>query len=187
LRLTARVARAQNGRHRMTMESRAFESVAALSPEEKSLASRMLLLTLILGASMSMAACARASNLSGSWIVTNTPSDASSPPFLSVATFTADGGYVGAAQGSGACCPILTPGHGVWRNTGANDFLVTFISLGYDDSGDLMGTLTGRLEVRMDPSGNQFGGEFAGTMVAPGGAALFTIEGTVEGERIEAP
>jgi hypothetical protein len=135
---------------------------------------------------MQMAACVASADLSGSWIITGTPSDPSAEPFLSLATFTADGSFVGASQGSGACCPILTPGHGVWWDAGANAFVVTFVAVGYDASGDLMGTLNGRLEIQLAESGEQIHGEFSGRMVDSTGATLFTTQGTLQGERIQA-
>lgn len=150
---------------------------------------RTVLLALIVGGSMLTLGCAWSgqsiNDLTGSWIVTNTPSGEGERPFVSVATFTSDGGFVGAAQGSGACCPILTPGHGVWERTGANAFAVAFASIAYDADGNLVGRMAGRLTIQLDEAADRINGEFRGTMVDRDGNELFSIEGTLQGERVK--
>jgi hypothetical protein len=154
-------------------------------PRGRHISSRAMLLVLTIGGSMPVGACSRPADIAGSWIVTNTPADGADPPFLSMATFTDDGRYIGAAQGSGACCPILTPGHGEWRRADGG-YIVTFVSVGYDASGDLIGRVTGRLEIRMESPADHFEGEFAGAMIDPSGAIVFSTAGNLRGDRIRA-
>jgi hypothetical protein len=123
-------------------------------------------------------------DLTGAWIVTNTALGDGGGVFLAVNTFTSDGGWVGSVQGEGACCPIGTPGFGVWEKTGPKTFALTFASVFYDQFGSLVATGKGRQTLTLTSS-DQFVGKakFVGT--APNGTVAFSGESTLVGQRVK--
>jgi hypothetical protein len=115
----------------------------------------------------------------GSWLYTVTIPDPPDAPivFLGTETYAAGGGYVEADQLSFTPGYLATAGHGVWKSTGNNKFLLTYVNLTYDSTG----TPTGSSKVRQTTtiSGNSYGGSgdyhyynVTGKVVASG---MFTI------------
>jgi hypothetical protein len=99
------------------------------------------------------------------------------------ALFTKDGGMIGSIQGEGACCPIVTPGYGVWTRTGQHTLAVTFKAILYDDQGTLVGIGTGRQSITLNSS-RELVGRGVFTITAPDGAVTVTPEVTFVGERV---
>jgi hypothetical protein len=103
------------------------------------------------------------------------------PPFLSLATFTRDGGIVNSnSPGEHA----TSTGHGRWLKTGSGEFAVTFIHIHYDASGQFAGTLKVRASLSLDSDGNELSGPFQTDIFDAGGNLFFSFGGTVNATRI---
>jgi hypothetical protein len=126
---------------------------------------------------------AHAVDPTGAWLVTNTGSGGQDGVFLSVELFTNDGGWIGSAQGEGACCPILTPGFGTWERTGPNTFALTFASILYNNDGSLVATGKGQQSITMRSS-DQFVGKAKFVLTAPDGTIFASGETTFVGQRV---
>jgi hypothetical protein len=94
----------------------------------------------------------------GSWLYTVTIPNSSGAPivFLGTETYSAGGGYVEADQLSFTPGYLATAGHGGWKSTGNNTFLLTYVNLTYDATG----TPTGSSKVRQTTTmaGNSYSG-----------------------------
>ncbi len=96
----------------------------------------------------------------GSWLYTVTipnPPDVSIV-FLGTETYSAGGGYVEADQLSFTPGSLATAGHGAWQSTGQNTFLLTYVNLTYDASGNPTGTSKVRQTTRLARTGNSYSG-----------------------------
>jgi hypothetical protein len=82
----------------------------------------------------------------GSWLYTVTIPNPPNAPivFLGTETYSAGGGYVEADQLSFTPGYLATAGHGGWKSTGKDAFLLTYMNLTYDATG----TPTGSSKVR---------------------------------------
>jgi hypothetical protein len=125
----------------------------------------------------------------GSWLYTVTIPNSSGAPivFLGTETYSAGGGYVEADQLSFTPGYLATAGHGGWKSTGNNTFLLTYVNLTYDATG----TPTGSSKVRQTTTmaGNSYSGsgdffyyDLNGNVVASG---TFTI--TAKRISVESP
>src|SRR5450755_4511306 len=93
----------------------------------------------------------------GSWLYTVTIPSSSGPfVFLGTETYAAGGGYDEADRLSFTPGYLATAGHGSWKSTGNNTFLLTYINLTYDATG----TPTGSSKVRQTTTmaGNSYSG-----------------------------
>lgn len=124
----------------------------------------------------------------GSWLYTVTIPSSSGPfVFLGTETYAAGGGYVEADQLSFTPGYLATAGHGVWKNTGNNTFLLTYVNLTYDATGTATGTSKIRQTTTMTGRSYSGSGDYAyydlnGNVVASG---TFTI--TAKRILVEAP
>jgi hypothetical protein len=107
--------------------------------------------------------------------------------FVGTETYAAGGGYVEADQLSFTPGYLATAGHGAWRITGKNRFLLTYLNLTYDASGNPTGS--GKVRQAMNLDGNRYSGsgdffyyDLNGNVIASG---TFTI--TAKKIRVEAP
>jgi hypothetical protein len=82
---------------------------------------------------------------------------------------------------------LATAGHGAWRITGKNNFLLTYLNLTYDASGNPTGS--GKVRQATNLDGNRYSGsgdffyyDLNGNVIASG---TFTI--TAKRIRVEAP
>jgi hypothetical protein len=125
----------------------------------------------------------------GSWFYTVTiPNPPGSPLiFVGTETYSAGGGYVEADQLSFTPGYLATAGHGAWRIAGKNGFLLTYLNLTYDASGNPTGS--GKVRQTTKLHGNRYSGsgdfsyyDLNGNVVASG---TFTI--TAKKIRVEAP
>lgn len=118
----------------------------------------------------------------GSWLYTVTiPSPPNAPiVFLGTETYSAGGGYVEADQLSFTPGYLATAGHGAWKSTVGSKFLLTYLNLTYDASGNPTGS--GKVRQTATVSGNSYSGsgdftyyDVNGNVVASG---RFTITAT---------
>ena len=125
----------------------------------------------------------------GSWLYTVTIPDPPNAPivFLGTETYAAGGGYVEADQLSFTPGYLATAGHGGWKSTGNNTFLLTYMHLTYDANGNPTGS--GEVRQTTTMSGNTYSGsgdyayfDVNGNMVTSG---TFTI--TAKRVLVQAP
>jgi hypothetical protein len=119
---------------------------------------------------------------SGAWTVAATDTG-SGNVLQSVVVFTKGGGWIGTIQGEGACCPLLSPGLGVWARTGTRTFAVTFGSVLYNQDGSLFGTGKGRQTITLHSS-EDFTGRGHFILNLPDGTVQVTPDLTFVGKRI---
>jgi hypothetical protein len=96
----------------------------------------------------------------GSWLYTvSIPIPGSAPfVFLGTETYAAGGGYSEADQLSFTPGYLATAGHGAWKATGGGNFLLTYVNLTYDASGNPTGSSKVRQIMRLDRSGMTYSG-----------------------------
>jgi len=125
----------------------------------------------------------------GSWLYTVTIPDPPAAPivFTGTETYAAGGGYVEADQLTFTPGYLATDGHGGWRSTGENTFLLTYLNLTYDANGNATGS--GKVRQTTKIEGNSYVGygdyfyyDLKGNVVASG---TFTI--TAKRIMVEAP
>ncbi|MBA3914754.1 MAG: hypothetical protein H0X25_13100 [Acidobacteriales bacterium] len=125
----------------------------------------------------------------GSWLYTVTIPNPPNDPivFLGTETYSAGGGYVEADQLSFTPGFLATAGHGGWKSTGKDAFLLTYMNLTYDANGNPTGT--GKVRQTTTLSGHNYSGsgdyayyDLNGSVVASG---TFTI--TAKRILVEAP
>jgi hypothetical protein len=76
--------------------------------------------------------------------------------FLGTETYSAGGGYVEADQLSFTPGYLATAGHGGWKSTGKDAFLLTYMNLTYDANGNPTGS--GKVRQTTTMSGNSYSG-----------------------------
>jgi hypothetical protein len=114
----------------------------------------------------------------GSWLYTVTiPTGGAPIVFLGTETYAAGGGYSEADQLSFTPGYLATAGHGAWKSTGANTFILTYKNLTYDASGNPTGSGEVRQTTTMNGNTYNGSGDYAyfdtnGNVVASG---TFTI------------
>jgi hypothetical protein len=118
-------------------------------------------------------------NPEGSWLYKVSIPDPPDAPivFLGTETYAAGGGYVEADQLSFTPGYLATAGHGAWESTGDNTFLLTYMNLTYDKSGNATGSSRVRQKTKLDGdkysgSGDYFYYDLDGKVTASG---TFTI------------
>lgn len=120
----------------------------------------------------------------GSWLYTVTLPNPGGAPivFQGVETYAAGGGYSEADQLSFTPGYFATAGHGAWRSTGPGTFLLTYLNLTYDASGNPTGSGKVRQTTTMNKNGTSYSGsgdffyyDLNGNTVASG---TFTITAT---------
>jgi hypothetical protein len=138
----------------------------------------------VLGSSAAFAQDAMEANTAsqgpeGSWLYTVTIPNPPDAPivFRGTETYSAGGGYVEADQLSFTPGYLATAGHGAWKCTGNNKFLLTYVNFTYDASGNPTGSGKVRQTTRL--AGNRYSGsgdyfyyDLNGNVVASG---TFTI------------
>ena len=89
--------------------------------------------------------------LIGAWIVT-----ASRPAGVgkNLLTFSSDGTFFR----SGDTHPVLSGGHGAWKQVGDGEFDATYIAFRFDQSGKWIGSTMTRIHIVAVPGGNEFTG-----------------------------
>ena len=94
----------------------------------------------------------------GSWLYTVTIPNPPNAPivFLGTETYSAGGGYVEADQLSFTPGYLATAGHGGWKSTGKDTFLLTYMNLTYDANGNPTGS--GKVRQTTTMSGNSYSG-----------------------------
>jgi hypothetical protein len=127
----------------------------------------------------------------GTWLYTVAiPSPGSADfVFQGTETYTLDGGYSEADQLSFTPGYLATPGHGAWASASAHTFLLTYMNLTYDASGNATGTGRVRQRATLDHSGNTYQGAGDFYYYDMTGAVVFNGTFTITAVRIgvEAP
>jgi hypothetical protein len=117
----------------------------------------------------------------GSWLYTVTIPNPDGAPivFLGTETYAGDGGYSEHDQLSFTPGYLATGGHGVWRSTGNDEFVLTYMNLTYDATGTATGSGKVRQTTKISRDGKSYSGsgdffyyDEAGNTVASG---TFTI------------
>jgi hypothetical protein len=100
--------------------------------------------------------------------------------FQGLETYSGGGGYTETDQLSFSPVAVASAGHGVWKMTGENTFVLTYLNLTFD--GFSTGNPTGKLKVRqttkMDKSGNSYTGSGDYTYYDLDGHPIPSISGT---------
>jgi hypothetical protein len=133
----------------------------------------LLCAAMTLGAQRALASDDNTAAIVGSWIVQVKPNPAGSTTQTNLSTLTADGGVINSI-------PVadVSTGHGAWLKTGRRDFVVRFVHL----SGPNQIVVTAN--VRVSREATHAAGQFLTVVKDASGAVLFSIDGTVELERI---
>jgi hypothetical protein len=113
----------------------------------------------------------------GSWIYTVTIPGYT---FTGIETYDAGGGYTEADQLSFNPIGVASAGHGAWKSTGRNSFLLTYNNLTFDafSSGNPTGSLVVRQTTKIDRSGNSYSGSGDYTYYDLDGNSIPSISGT---------
>jgi len=100
--------------------------------------------------------------------------------FQGIETYSVGGGYTEADQLSFSPFAVASAGHGAWRRTGKNDFLLTYVNLTFDsfNTGAPTGTLRVRQRMTIDGTGNSYTGSGDYTYYDLDGNPLPDISGT---------
>ena len=124
-------------------------------------------------------------DLTGSWLLTINQLGEEPEPYLALATFTQNGGFVAEAQGHSACCPQSTGAFGTWERTGESTFAGKWASILFNPDQSLHSTLTFTFTIDLNQAGDQISSEWQGKAVDLDERVLFTIQGTMQGEQIQ--
>jgi hypothetical protein len=127
---------------------------------------------------------AEVNDMTGSWLFNLSRTVPSPLQFLTLATFSKEGTFLGTAQGDGICCPTEGPAHGVWTKTGHDTFAATFDTLWHQADASLFGVLTVNLTLILDQKSGHVTGQFSGQLVGPSGNVIFPLQGTLTGQRM---
>lgn len=125
--------------------------------------------------------------VAGSWLIDwELPTVGMSGQILS--TTTADGTVTNTSS-SDFDDGFNSPEHGAWKRTGHRTLALRGVKFQYDDVGTLTGYLQGRTTLRLDPSFDEFSGEFMFDLFGPTddpleSPPLASFPGTLTGRRI---
>jgi hypothetical protein len=116
--------------------------------------------------------------LIGAWIVT-----ASRPGGVgkNLLTFSSDGTFFR----SGDTHPVLSGGHGAWKQLGDGEFDATYIAFRFDQSGKWIGSTKTRIRIVAGPGGNEFIGVAKVTTLDLQGNEVGNSETRLQGNRIQ--
>ncbi len=124
-------------------------------------------------------------SLKGAWNVT-IDFDGDIPTCSAPSLNTRDGGVIATA-----CALNESPGYGQWVRTGNHEFAITFVGLEYDLDGTITGTPGAssgtykvRASVHLSDNSSEFNGPFQTDIFDLAGNVVFTVTGTVTGQRI---
>jgi hypothetical protein len=124
----------------------------------------------------------RSKTITGAWFSTITPTLL--PPFVSLGTFTADGGITNTSSLS-LGLPLESPGHGQWVRIGRDRYAVTFLTVSADSAGTHILTSKVRARLQLSADGDAFTGVFQVDVFDPNGVLLVSDTGTVRSNRIK--
>jgi hypothetical protein len=123
----------------------------------------------------------------GTWLYTATIPSPGSPDFVfqGTETYTLDGGYSEADQLSFTPGYLATPGHGTWASASAHTFLLTYMNLTYDASGNATGTGKVRQRATLDRWGKTYQGAGDFFYYDMTGAEVFNGTFTITAVRVD--
>jgi hypothetical protein len=107
-----------------------------------------------------------------------------------LATFTADGCFIGSVTGYVEAPAKPTPSrgttlHGSWLRTDFRDYEVTALRLHLEQDGTMLGTMKTQIALTLDKTMDAWSGTFRFDAVAPTGEVLRTDDGTLAATRIK--
>jgi hypothetical protein len=116
--------------------------------------------------------------LVGAWIVT-----VSRPAGVgkNLLTFSSDGTFFR----SGDTHPVLSGGHGAWKQVGDNQFDATYIAFRFDQNGKWIGSTKTRIHIIAGPGDNEFTGMAKVSVRDLQDKEVGTSEVRLEGKRIQ--
>jgi hypothetical protein len=116
--------------------------------------------------------------LVGAWIVT-----ASRPAGVgkNLLTFSSDGTFFR----SGDTHPVLSGGHGAWKQVGDREFDATYIAFRFDQNGKWIGSTKTRIHIIPGPGDNEFTGVAKVSLRDLQDKEVGTSEVRLEGKRIQ--
>ena len=116
--------------------------------------------------------------LVGAWIVT-----ASRPGGVgrNLLTFSSDGTFFR----SGDTHPVLSGGHGAWKQAGDKEFDATYIAFRFDQNGKWIGSTKTRIHIIPGPGDNEFRGVAKVSVRDLEDKEVGTSEVRLEGKRIQ--
>ncbi len=140
----------------------------------------LILLTMVLfagGTSLGSTGDTRR-GLVGAWIVT-----ASRPGGVgkNLLTFSSDGTFFR----SGDTHPVLSGGHGAWKQVGDKEFNATYIAFRFDKNGKWIGSTKTRIHIIAGPGDNEFTGVAKVSVRDLQDKEVGTSEVRLEGKRIQ--
>ena len=116
--------------------------------------------------------------LVGAWIAT-----ASRPAGVgkNMLTFSSDGTFFR----SGDTHPVLSGGHGAWKQVGDKEFDATYIAFRFDQNGKWIGSTKTRIHIIAGPGDNEFTGVARVSTRDLQDKEIATSETSLEGKRIQ--
>jgi len=112
----------------------------------------------------------------GSWLVTVNNLDG--PAQKAFLTFIEDGNLIGTTQGDVIPAHLITTAqHGTWSSQGGRAFTFTFLQIGYDPDGELIGILKVRANLTLSVSENELSGPFKFEITDPSGKVVASGDG----------
>ncbi len=138
----------------------------------------LLTMALIAGWASLGSAVAASRGLVGAWIVT-----VSRPAGVgkNLLTFSSDGTFFR----SGDTHPVLSGGHGAWKQVGDKEFEATYIAFRFDQNGKWIGSTKTRIHINAGPGDNEFTGKAKVSVRDLQDKEVGTSEVRLEGKRIQ--
>ena len=118
----------------------------------------------------------------GLWLTTITPDVAGAPPFIGLSTFNADGTFLETNSSEGPT--FESPGHGLWLQVNATDYLLNITNLEYDGKNNFVGYDKVRVKFTMSDDRATISGPFQLDVLTPDGVKVFGATGKVSAKRM---
>ena len=175
-----------NTKHRRSIPKVMAGVLVALA-SVSSAASAGAVATIAQDVSSSLLSPASATLPTGTWLYTVSIPSPDAPDFVfqGTETYARDGGYSEADQLSFSPGYLATPGHGTWAFVSGRTFLLTYVNLTYDASGNATGTGKVRQRATLDRSGTTYRGSGDFYYYDMTGAAVFNGTFTITAVRID--
>lgn len=120
----------------------------------------------------------RSSPLVGAWLVSSARERGQGKNLL---TFSSDGTFFR----SGDTHPVLSGGHGAWKQVGLQEFEATYIAFRFDDTGKWVGSTKTSLRIKLGASPNEFTGAAESIVRDLDDKQIRVGESKLEGRRIQ--
>lgn len=126
--------------------------------------------------------------ITGSWLVSVTYASGTDNT-RGLATFTADGSFVGSVSAYEAAPVKPTPSrgttlHGSWLRTDFREYEVTALRLHLDQDGTMLGIMKTQISLILNKASDAWSGAFSFDAIDPSGKVIRSDKGTLEATRI---